>query len=399
MNSMNDREQFQIIRGNDIKLHPVLPKDVICFETSDSTKICKNPVVSVCMITYNHGTTIAKAIEGVLSQRTDFPFELVIGEDCSRDNTREICFKYQKAYPNLVRVLWANENVFLKGSNDRRTIVHCRGEYIAFCEGDDYWTDSYKLQKQVDVMRAFPSVGLCFCGARIESELSGGSRDWNAEGHLIPGFMQGVNFFIYHSFGRNPSGIKNRDERFIMTATTLVKASVLRTCMERYEIFRWRLSLLDSIMWLAIAANSDVYYLADKVAVYRQTRSGACGTAASQLWIDGQIVRAWFCRNAFGLSLSNTTTLFRGELLLHLLTMASDRYRSRLKDYINDVMTTDIGRDLFGGFLLWPVRCLYAARPDSRIVRGILYQYVLKVYSKTRQPKTIKMLYKGTKTL
>lgn len=93
------------------------------------------------MITYNHEPYIRQAIEGVMMQQSDFGFELIIGEDCSQDKTRDICFEYQKKYPDKIRILWWHENVSKLGGNSRRVIARCRGEFIAFCEGDDYWTD------------------------------------------------------------------------------------------------------------------------------------------------------------------------------------------------------------------------------------------------------------------
>ena len=103
------------------------------------------------MITYNHEKFIAEAIEGVVMQKTNFQFELVIGEDCSTDNTRAICIEYQKKYPDIIRLRLpeTNQGMMLNWINN---INSGRGKYIALCDGDDYWTDPYKLQKQVDFM-------------------------------------------------------------------------------------------------------------------------------------------------------------------------------------------------------------------------------------------------------
>jgi len=112
------------------------------------------------MITYNHEKYIAEAIEGVVMQKTDFPFELVIGEDLSTDNTRAICIEYQKKYPHIIRLRLNNPNqgMMLNWINN---IESGQGKYTALCDGDDYWTDPYKLQKQVDFMEANPDFALC----------------------------------------------------------------------------------------------------------------------------------------------------------------------------------------------------------------------------------------------
>ena len=119
------------------------------------------PLVSVQTITYQHGAFIRQCMDGVLMQRTSFPFEYVIGEDFSTDGTREIVLEYAKRHPNAIRVITADKNVGAK-ANVCRTLVACRGKYIALCEGDDYWTDPLKLQKQVDFLEAHPECSMCF---------------------------------------------------------------------------------------------------------------------------------------------------------------------------------------------------------------------------------------------
>lgn len=394
---MDLRKEFSMIRGEAIRVHPKPVEDIPCIETSNADLICKKPLVSVYMITYNHGPFIRKAIEGVMMQRTDFPYELVIGEDCSQDDTREICFDCQRQYPDKIRVLWANENVYLKGSNDRRTFARCRGEYIALCEGDDYWTDPLKLQKQVDVMRAHPNVGLCFCGAMFMSELNGvkTTRTWN-DRHDVPlGLMSGKEFFLKHSFGKTLWATGRRDEKFIMTATTMVKASALQQVLREYSICDWHLSILDSILWLGVASRMDVYYLPDVVSVYRQMQTGACGKSVARVWGDGQIVRAWYYLQVMKRSLRETPNLFRGMFLYHCLTTIPQRTGKSVRDYLDSVRRTSVGEDLFGGIGLWPVRCLFALFPTSRVIRGLLFRYVTIVYARLPSPKRVRDDYRS----
>ena len=120
----------------------------------------KNILVSVSMITYNHEKFIAEAIESVVSQKTTFPFELVIGEDLSTDSTRAICIEMQKKYPDIIRLRLndPNQGMMLNWINN---IESGKGKYVALCDGDDYWTDPYKLQKQVDFMEANPDYAMC----------------------------------------------------------------------------------------------------------------------------------------------------------------------------------------------------------------------------------------------
>lgn len=107
--------------------------------------------VSVCMITYNHEKFITQAVESVMMQEADFDYELVIGEDCSTDRTREIVFELQKKYPDKIRLLLPEKNLGMN-RNFVQTLEACRGEYVALLEGDDYWIDSHKLQKQIELL-------------------------------------------------------------------------------------------------------------------------------------------------------------------------------------------------------------------------------------------------------
>jgi len=137
----------------------------------------KSPLVSVWMITYNHKPYIAQAIEGVLMQRTSFPFELVIGEDCSTDGTREVVLECQKRHPETIRVITSERNVGMQ-LNELRTDKACRGKYIAYCEGDDYWHHPLKLQKQVDYLESHLDVGLVYTGMDILHDETGGRIPW-----------------------------------------------------------------------------------------------------------------------------------------------------------------------------------------------------------------------------
>lgn len=128
-----------------------------------------NILVSINCITYNHEDYISDAIEGFLMQKTNFDFEILIGEDCSRDKTKEIVEKYMKKYPEKIKLVTSEENVGAR-KNFLRLIKNARGKYIAQCEGDDYWTDPYKLQKQVDYLEKHPDCTLCFHAAEVVQE-------------------------------------------------------------------------------------------------------------------------------------------------------------------------------------------------------------------------------------
>ncbi|WP_243374015.1 glycosyltransferase [Geotalea sp. SG265] len=117
--------------------------------------------VSVLMITYNHEQFIAQALDSVLMQQVDFDYEIVIGEDCSTDDTRKILIEYQQNFPDKIRLLLPEKNHGMI-RNFVGTYRDCRGEYIAILEGDDLWTSPLKLQKQVDFLDAHPDCAASF---------------------------------------------------------------------------------------------------------------------------------------------------------------------------------------------------------------------------------------------
>lgn len=124
------------------------------------------PLLSIFCITYNHAAYIDDAIKGFLQQQTNFPIEIVIHDDASTDGTDEIIREYERQYPDLFFPIYEKENQYSKGVRFDRDIImpKIRGKYVAFCEGDDYWTNPHKLQKQVDYLEKHPE-----CSASVHT--------------------------------------------------------------------------------------------------------------------------------------------------------------------------------------------------------------------------------------
>lgn len=230
--------------------------DLIAYqETSDPDKLCPKPVVSVVMVTYNHEPYIRQAVESVLCQKSDFEYELIIGEDCSTDKTREICFEYQKRFPEKVRVLWADRNLYQLGiSNERRCIDHCRGDYLAFCEGDDYWTDPFKLQKQVKLIRAKDAV---MCVAFNHVIWPGGTAE--------DALYDRKEYLTIEDFKRH----------YFQTSTYLINGTSYRKMREQSPGVR---NWFDVLVEFSQAALGRVCLLPEVVSTYRKTGSGICSS-------------------------------------------------------------------------------------------------------------------------
>lgn len=135
------------------------------------------PLVSVCLVTYNQESFIRKVLEGAVSQKTTFPFEIVIGEDCSSDNTRAICQEFEDKYPELIRLLPQEKGNLGLNLNMIRTYRQCKGKYIAYLEGDDYWITQDKLQKQVDILESKDDVVLVHTNCKLWNVASGEIKD------------------------------------------------------------------------------------------------------------------------------------------------------------------------------------------------------------------------------
>lgn len=122
------------------------------------------PRVTIVCITYNHSYYIGKAIEGFLMQKTNFSYEILIHDDASTDNTAEIIKSYEKRYPDIIKPIYQIENQYSKGVKISPTLLYpkAKGEYIAICEGDDFWTDENKLQIQVDYMDKHKDCSITF---------------------------------------------------------------------------------------------------------------------------------------------------------------------------------------------------------------------------------------------
>ena len=129
-------------------------------------------LVSINCITYNHEKYISKAIESFINQKTNFEYEILIHDDASTDRTAEIIRKYEKKYPQIIKPIYQVENQYSKGKEILSEFVwpQAKGKYIALCEGDDYWTDIFKLQKQFDYMERNLECTLCFHAAHVVNQ-------------------------------------------------------------------------------------------------------------------------------------------------------------------------------------------------------------------------------------
>jgi glycosyltransferase involved in cell wall biosynthesis len=227
-------------------------------ETSDQTKLVKNPLVSVLMITYNQAAYLEQAIMGVIEQQCDFRFELIIGEDASSDDTRKIALQHQQRYPEIIRVIYSSNNVGAK-ANTRRIFSLARGKYVAYCEGDDYWCSKHKLARQVEIIQRVDDTAVVHtdwvCSGRRRN---GWKADWRNPMHrrVSPRLLEGDLFRWFY----NP--------KILRTCTVLFRRSVVQESLES-RIVSKEYPFGDVIRSAYVTSKWRVAYLPEITAVYR----------------------------------------------------------------------------------------------------------------------------------
>lgn len=208
------------------------------------------PLVSVCMVSYNQEKFVKEALDSVLMQKTTFPIEIIVSDDCSSDTTPEILKDYAARFPGIVKPIFGTVNLGYP-NNQRRSLEAGQGKYIALCDCDDFWTDSYKLQKQVDYMETNPDCAICFHNVMNVYEGDAGTRS----------LMNPLDF---------PSELSTEDminrKWFLPTNSELFRREYL-------TFPAWYDSVLhiDYVLNLIISQFGKLHYMPDVMAVYRHT--------------------------------------------------------------------------------------------------------------------------------
>jgi glycosyltransferase involved in cell wall biosynthesis len=238
--------------------------DINCVEIGNPAVMNKHPLVSVHMITFNHEPYIARAIEGVLMQETDFPIELVIGEDCSTDRTREIVLEYQRKHPDVIRVVLWDKNVGIR-RNSQRLDGLLRGKYVAFNEGDDYWTHPKKLQKQVDVLESKPEMGLVSSGFDRYTVETGKLIRWRPRRYRPSRYTDKFTMMLTgaYPYPRICTVCMRRD----------LLVSVRR---DNPDTFSDEFPMADTQTWLEASRVADMEAINESLAVHNILRESAC---------------------------------------------------------------------------------------------------------------------------
>jgi glycosyltransferase involved in cell wall biosynthesis len=221
-----------------------------------------DPVVSICCLTYNHENFIAQTIESFLIQKTSFPIEILIHDDASTDNTQKIIMDYVGKFPELIKPLFQKENKYSKG--ERSFLGHyvfpsVRGKYIALCEGDDYWVDPLKLEKQINFLENNPDCSICFHAAHHVNE----KEDFRSFIHrpfIVPkNFKFGIRTAILGGGG-------------FMTTNSMVFVSEY---LRQLPTYYYKAPVEDLPLMLFLASRGSIGYFKETMSVYRMTTEGS----------------------------------------------------------------------------------------------------------------------------
>ncbi len=249
-------------------------------------------MVSVWMITYNHEEFIAQAIESVLMQQTNFEFEIVIGEDCSTDRTLSICKDYQKKYPDKIRLITSPGNVGI-AANGSRTLMACKGKYVALLEGDDYWTDPTKLQRQVDILESNPGCVVCHHWQKLAMRGQTGQfveMEYKKEGQ-----------------GYYDDEVSDVGAIFSFKMRIQTRSVLFRNIFLHHPLPDWfnKVKFGDFTLYLILAKYGKFYFMKNaEMAVYRLTGDGASSIFNNHKgFITGN--KAWLEIWAYGLDFHN----------------------------------------------------------------------------------------------
>lgn len=240
---------------------PPASRDVI--EVSDPQRLVAEPLVSVLMVAYNHGAYLADAVEGVIAQACEFGFELLIGEDCSQDETRRIALDYQARHPDIIRVVYSGSNVG-GDANINRIFERSRGRYVAYCDGDDYWCAPDKLARQVDLIESdedMAAVHTDWVRARRSSD------GWTLASHSVHAgvprrLLEGDLFATFYF----PKALR--------ACTLLCRRSAVLACLAS-SLGSKKYRFGDTVMAAYITSRWRIGYVDEVTAVYRESPGSA----------------------------------------------------------------------------------------------------------------------------
>lgn len=216
--------------------------------------------VSVVCLTYNHERYLEKCLEGFVSQKTDFAYEVFVHDDASTDNTVSVIERYAKKYPEIIKPLYERENQYSKGKNITSNIVLTlvESEYVAICEGDDYWIDENKLQNQVDALDNYSQCHMCVCRTRVVNESGEETKKMMPRITIPSGLIDSKKFLEYCNYNT------------FHTSGLVMRTSDMKEYFENDRFFAKNCPVGDIPYRLYFASLGPVFYVSNIMTCYRE---------------------------------------------------------------------------------------------------------------------------------
>jgi len=263
-------------------------------------------ILDIITVTYNHEKFIAKTIESAMMQKVNFNFSILLLDDLSTDRTKSIIRKYEEEYPENICAFYNNENMYSKQMNNWEFLFkHVTSKYIALLDGDDYWTDPLKLQKQIDFLEANPSFSMCFHNALVTFE------DKKKEARLFLSNVQKDVFTVQDLCKKN----------IIPTASLIFRSSIIKDIPDWF----YRCPFGDWPLSLFIAEHGKVKYFNEVMSVYR-VHSGGIWSKLDRIAQLKKIIKNTLTMNQ--LFKKKYQTFFYEELVLNYMELCQ-LYRTK----------------------------------------------------------------------
>lgn len=274
------------------------------------------PKLSIVTTTYNQEKYIRQALDSFVNQKTNFPFEVVISDDCSTDSTRKIISEYANKYPDIVKPIFNEKNL---GPMDNliETLSLITSEYVALCDGDDYWTDNDKLQKQVDFLDAHKDYSICFHKTKIFFE--------NSE-------FEDVSWPVSY---KQDSDLNDLLKENIIPANTVVYRWIYRNDIKLRDIFPKDIVPADYYIHLMHAEKGKIRYIDEEMSHYRRHDKGMWWLTATP---DG--------KNEFNIKYGKKFIKFYNEIEKHF-NLDSKVFWYHKKDLIYNIIVTFVKKGMF----------------------------------------------------
>lgn len=297
-------------------------------------------MVSVCMVSYNQEKYVRDAIDSILMQKTNFEIEIIVSDDCSKDATPQILKEYEKRFPGVVKPMLGEVNLGYP-NNQRRSLEAASGKYIALCDSDDYWTDAYKLQKQVDYLETHDDCVICFHNVM----------------HIYDDNSQARSLVNPLDFPTELTALDVINRKWFLPTNSEVFRREYLTFPTWYDEFLH----IDYVINILLAQHGSLHYFPDVMSVYRHTPISVNAQHVDGRW--GYMI--FHCNTMKGI-LTKVKTIYGSDYAEH--------FDARIKKYEDEIKEYEYEKYCENHFLARVFRVKTYRRLVKNFLRRLLHQ-------------------------